>query len=222
VSTRNLTYVAEPDFYTLLINHGMTIPRYEYKWDLPRGAQQMKGIIVGTNGKVLDPCQPYLDLGRKCPDDIHFGVKGCRDIIPVKTLLQAAGISSFDLAASNNRAVDDCPGGTDTSLYEQTLRHSGFTLLVNIHYSNMGCSYRNGRCRGKTMGNKLWSNPYDKSEIWYELTAAAIPDSEYKSIQVTSTDVFLRPNRTAIDRHGVRIMTTTSSTVGVPDVMTVV
>ena len=46
----------------------------------------------------IDPCDDYTDHGYMCPHDaahnfdVSFGQRGHRDIIPIRTLLRAAGV----------------------------------------------------------------------------------------------------------------------------------
>lgn len=67
----------------------------------------LNGKMLDQSGKPIDPCAPYANTRRfppngvPCPTSVvAVGVSGRRDIVTIATLLQAAGISSLDVAFS--------------------------------------------------------------------------------------------------------------------------
>lgn len=73
----------------------------------------------------MDPCKPYNKVHRICPPFVNLGASGQRDIIPIATLLEAAGVNSLDEVA-----------GTTEDLATETKRFAGVILLVRIDYDN--------------------------------------------------------------------------------------
>lgn len=78
-----------------------------------------------TNGNQVDPCQPYKRRGKTCPDYIRVGRQEEYDIMPMVSLLEAAGIDSLDAAAGDVGVIQT-----------ETLRVSGIVLLVEVTYDN--------------------------------------------------------------------------------------
>eukprot|EP01138_Halocafeteria_seosinensis_P000406 gb/GECG01000419.1/.p1 GENE.gb/GECG01000419.1/~~gb/GECG01000419.1/.p1 ORF type:complete len:506 (+),score=50.80 gb/GECG01000419.1/:1-1518(+) len=114
-------YVAEPEWYTLLIDHSVIVPDFEWSatgWGL-------HGRLLDTQGNVVDPCRAYGKRGVACPDYIHIGKPNEYDVMPMMTLLEAAGIDSLDSAAGDVGVIQT-----------ETLRVSGMALLVEVAYDN--------------------------------------------------------------------------------------
>eukprot|EP01138_Halocafeteria_seosinensis_P004396 gb/GECG01004497.1/.p1 GENE.gb/GECG01004497.1/~~gb/GECG01004497.1/.p1 ORF type:complete len:486 (+),score=39.44 gb/GECG01004497.1/:1-1458(+) len=114
-------YVADPEFYTLFIDHSMSVPSL----DVSKSAIQLGGRLLGTDGKRLDPCKPYTEANRPCPSFINLGQSGAKDIVPIAALLEAGGVNSLDDVA-----------GTTEDLVGETKRFAGLILLVQIDYDN--------------------------------------------------------------------------------------
>lgn len=89
----------------------------------------MDGKLIGFDGKVLDPCVAYESLpgSPPCDPSVGVGVRGTRDIIPLKALMLAGNVSSLDTPSTYDN---------DTILQNQTRRSSGIVMLLNIHYTN--------------------------------------------------------------------------------------
>lgn len=77
------------------------------------------------HGNEVDPCKPYERIGKKCPEYIRVGVPNTYDIVPVATLLEAAGIDSLDSA-----------GGDLGKIQTETHRYAGIVLLLEVNYDN--------------------------------------------------------------------------------------
>jgi len=87
--------------------------------------------------RVVVPCEDYTSRGLPCPDVVNVGAPRtragcqstkCRDIVPLRTLLRAAGISDLDSEGEYH----------DGTLGRQSWRFSGLILHVDIFYTNHG------------------------------------------------------------------------------------
>ena len=73
-------------------------------------------------------------MGWDCPTEdnagftVAFGVKGLRDIIPLRTLLRAAGVDSTGDLYGLDRPSYATP--------VESLRYAGLVMVVKIHYEN--------------------------------------------------------------------------------------
>ena len=183
---RNFSYVADVELFTLLIDHSFAAPSL----GLSRTAAQMGGAIEGG----ADPCAAYAPYAAGCPPFVAVGVAGARDIVPIKALLNAAGIASLDQVA-----------GTDPALANETLRYSGLVLLVNIDYSN------------RFVDTGSWNT----SEVRYTYRVSTVRNSEFK-VQgaVTANNDVPSAERQIYDRHGVRIVVSFTAAVGGFDLQT--
>ena len=184
--------VADAEMFTLLIDHSMAVPSL----GISRTASQMAGNIQGYSGQddYADPCAPYVAYRAGCPSFVAVGVSGLRDIVPLKSLLNAAGISSLDQVA-----------GTDPTLSNETLRYSGLVLLVEIFYSNQFVD----------------TGSYNTSDIRYTYRVATVRNSEFKAQgAVTADNIVPSAAREIFDRHGVRIVVSYTANVGGLDLQT--
>ena len=116
-------FLAQPENFTLSIDHSFIAPQAN-KAASSRDAAVRKGDILGEDGTVIDPCDDYTRWGEKCPDIINVGKKcdkqktalhreDCRDIIPIMTLLRAAGVNSLD--------TEVLVGQEDSSIHSQRM-----------------------------------------------------------------------------------------------------
>jgi len=190
LSAHNYSYVADVELFTLLIDHSFAAGEI----GLSRTASQMAGGIEGTANDDADPCAPYAPYAAGCPSFVAVGVSGKRDIVPIKALLNAAGIQSLDQVA-----------GSDPSLANETLRYSGLVLLVNIVYSN----------------RYLDTGSFNASVVRYSYRVTTVRNSEFK-VQgaVTVNNDIPSATREIFDRHGIRIIVSFTATVGDFDVQT--
>ena len=118
------------------------------------------------------PLADYDKIGKPCPPYIHERFTSVNDIVPIATLLRAAGISSLDEPSG--------PANPDESQ-----RYAGVVLVLSIAYSNYVS--------------------YNASRVVYSYTVTAVPNTEFKTEQVIPAPGSDLPNRTIVDRHGVRI-----------------
>eukprot|EP01138_Halocafeteria_seosinensis_P016338 gb/GECG01016669.1/.p1 GENE.gb/GECG01016669.1/~~gb/GECG01016669.1/.p1 ORF type:complete len:519 (+),score=48.62 gb/GECG01016669.1/:1-1557(+) len=114
-------YVADPEFYTFFIDHSLIVPDFEWS----ASAWQLDGRMLDVNDNEVDPCKPYQQIGKNCPDFIKVGVPNTYDIFPLATLLEAAGVSSLDSA-----------GGDLGKIQTETHRYAGIVLLLEVNYDN--------------------------------------------------------------------------------------
>jgi hypothetical protein len=183
---RNTSYVADVELFTLLIEHSFAAPAL----GLSRTAAQMGGAIEGG----ADPCAAYAPYAAGCPGFVAVGVAGARDIVPIKALLNAAGIASLDQVA-----------GTDPALANETLRYSGLVLLINIDYSN------------RFVDTGSWNT----SDVRYTYRVSTVRNSEFKAQgAVTANNDVPSPTREIYDRHGIRIVVSFTAAVGAFDLQT--
>ena len=117
-------FVAELEMFTLLLDHTMSASSV----GVARTAAQMAGRLVDAAGATLDPCDDYTDQGWTCDPAVKVGRVGAgADILPLRSLLRAAGVASLD---------DVVPA------LNETRRYAGMVLVVTIEYSNFWLSTR--------------------------------------------------------------------------------
>lgn len=111
-------FVGNLEMFTLLIDHTFS----SASLNLQQAASSMPGRLVDASGAVLNACDDYTQQGWPCPAVISVGaVGGSADIVPLRTLLRAAGIASLDAQA----------GGLNESF-----RYGGLVLVLSVEYSN--------------------------------------------------------------------------------------
>ena len=148
-------YIAQTEMFTLQIDHSFVAQFPETQWipeqfpDTP-GHHSVTanvfeptvsgGAIIGQDGKELDPCQDYTDegfsscdarvnVGKPCPRQHTNDTSNCRDIIPIRTLLRAAGL--YD---AGKDALDTMSNYTKSGK-PQSNRFAGMMILVTVQYS---------------------------------------------------------------------------------------
>ena len=186
-------FVADVEFFTLLVDHNMNAPLAGLSFT----SKQMAGRLLDASGKVIDACASYSIYGPDaCPDFIAVGVSGYPDILSIRTLMQAAGVTTLDL-----------PSGTDDDDAEQftSSREAGIVLVLDISYSNF---YLGG---GSSAA--LGSGSLSTSKVSYTYKVSTVPNTEYKFVTGVSP-YFNESARILYNRHGVRIIVTTSGKVG--------
>jgi hypothetical protein len=184
VGEEEAVFVAQPELYTVLVDHAMAIPEFV---NVSRTAEEMEGAFLDRQGLPVDPCQPYARRKLPCPSIISLGKDGTNDIIAMETILEAAGVESLDTFWYTNKNKD----GTTTP---NTARYAGLIIILVIDYDNMGS--------------------FNESAISYTYTATAVSAAEYKAEQVWPEAGVLQQNRSVIDRHGIRLIVSQAGTVG--------
>ena len=182
------SFIADVEMFSIWIDHSVVVPAL----GISRTAAQMSGYIEAAQD--VDPCAVYAPFAAGCPPFVAVGVQGKRDIVAVKTLLQAAGIASLDQVS-----------GTDDALSNETLRYGGLILVINIDYSNY---YVN-------------TGSFNTSDIRYTYRVTVVRNSEFKAEQGQATGGDLpAARRVLVDMHGVRIIVYFTSNVGAFDAQT--
>ena len=109
--------VAQAERFTLLLDHALVNGRSSFT-----SRHMSSGQLVDDAGKRLDPCDDYPD--GLCPPYVHVGVAGRYDIVPLASLLRAAGVTTLE--QPSDAAADP----------HASLRHAGCVLMVHISYTN--------------------------------------------------------------------------------------
>ena len=178
-------FVGDVEFYTMLIDHGFTTGA---PLSITASASSIPGRIVGPDGKtVLDPCDDYKVRGWACPSFVKVGPVGvgAADIMPINTLLRAAGVASLD-----------APNGVNGS---ESMRFGGTLLVMTITYSNFLQD----------------TNAYSENYITYTYSVEQVDGVEFKTEQpVPAAGAGTAPSRTVLDRHGIRLLVKQSGNLG--------
>lgn len=107
-------YVGNTEYSTLLVDFTAS----SGSLGVNVAASGMPGKIVDQNGDALNPCDDYAVRGWPCESHVRVGVPGTRrDVMPIATLLRAAGINSLD---------DVSPAIAETH------RYAGLILSVSV------------------------------------------------------------------------------------------
>jgi len=195
-------FVAEVEKFTLLIDHSWSAP-LAAKSGTASGADivapQSGGWIQNTDGDLFDPkddaafYKPY-----EMPGYIHVGaprdkpsckMTGCKDIIPLRTLLRAAGIKDLDHHGTYKNQGKN-----------ESYRYSGFILSVRIFYENTV----------EATGHYFAPNKFS-----YFYKVQLVEGAEYKG----SEAIVHGEDRLVNDRHGIRINFSVSGKIGHFDTM---
>jgi len=188
----NVTYVADAEMFTLLIDHSFSSP------SITRSSLQMSGAMLDRAGNVVDPCAAYANYTAGCPSNVAIGQLGARDILPLKTLLHAGGVSNLDEVASTDGAA---------SLNTSTHRYAGIVVVVNLIYTNYALPTDLAPRGTRSLSDQV---------VEYYYTVNVIPDQSFKAVTTTTPDgVVPATVRTTYDSHGVRIVVIQQGSIGV-------
>lgn len=201
------SYIPDVEFFTLLVEHSIRAPLAA----IEKSVKQMGGELRDAAGDLIDPCDAYTGVGLACPQTavdasgavapgIQVGREGLQDVVSIRTLLAAAGVSSLDLVAGSDNAY------AQTSSY----RAQGVVLLLEISYSN----YRVGKIvpavgKAPIGGTGSWDN----SIVRYSYRVAKVDGTQFQ-LQ-TAVDPFETTASRELSRlYGIRILVATSGTIG--------
>lgn len=196
------SFVADVEFFTLLIDHSLAAPSA----GISRTVSSMEGSLLDQSGKVMNPCDDYAGMPKGCPTnatagfDVALGKAGLPDIVSLKTLLRAAGITSMDQLAGLQ--------GRDAG---ESLREAGLVLNLEIYYTNYFFSGKGAF--------QLGNGAIDNSRVVYQYRVTTVANTEYKFI----TGVYPfgdQTTRELMNRHGIRLLVTTTGRIGFFDLMT--
>lgn len=189
-SSTTTSYISDVEMFTLWVDHAMVSPDL----GMTRTASQMGGVMLDHVGNKVNPCDVYTLFPSGCPPFIAVGVEGKRDIISLKTLLLASGISSLDQVS-----------GTDDNLQNETHRYGGVVIVVNIDYTN----------------HYTTTATLNTSEVSYTYRVSSVSNAEFKAQEAyQEKNVLPSPKRIVYDRHGVRIIVFFTSSIGGFDLQT--
>lgn len=195
------TYVPDIEFYTIQFDHQVNAPQAR----VAKSVIDMRGTLRDSSGRIVDPCVGYTSFGLTCPGFVRIGVENRPDIVPVSTLLIAAGINTLDAVSGSDE-------------FGSSRRSQGVVLIVDISYSNY--------CQGNILtvpgappvGGTGNCNTQD--DVQYTYRVFAVPRTQFQ-ISGTSipANIFPIPTappnvRTAFRKYGLRIITTQSGRIG--------
>ena len=137
----------------------------------------------------VDPCHGYRhDASRPCPiADVHVG-PGKKDILPLRTLLFAAGIKDLDTEGDY----------TSKAGQRQSYRKSGMIFHVTIFYTNVD--------------DGLFPR---LKQYKYHYAVTRVPETQF-SVEENRVASLGENARTIIDRNGIRLIFTISGSIGRP------
>ena len=126
-------YVSQPEDFTAFIDHTLIVEATgrAYSWS---DAELKFDGIIDVYGKKLDPCDDYEAQHLLCPVDVKQLDAGRRDIIPLRTLLRAAGINDLDTFGDSPCTAIN--GTAASKPCVESARFAGIKLLVDIQYNN--------------------------------------------------------------------------------------
>ena len=126
-------YVSQAEDFTAFIDHTLIVEATGRAYSWADTDLQFDGIL-DLNGRKLDPCDDYEPRHSLCPVDVKLAGTGRRDVLPLRTLLGAAGITDLDTFGDSPCATTN---GTEASEpCVESARFAGVKLLVDIQYSN--------------------------------------------------------------------------------------
>lgn len=109
------TYIADPERFTIMIDHAVYAPRV----GIQRDGTSLDGYIKGPDGEKMEV--PHTDHQR-------VGEPGVADIISVATMLKAAGVDDLDAESDYISPKNDS--------HRESFRYAGAVFVVYMVYSN--------------------------------------------------------------------------------------
>jgi len=125
----------------------------------------MTGTLRDAAGRIVDPCLGYTAFGLPCPNFISVGAPNKDDIIPLNTLLQAAGVPSLDIVS----------GSDDVG---SSKREQGIILILDLSYSNFCLGSLVTDPGAPPVGGTGDCN--DVGRIEYTYRVFAVPDTQFQ------------------------------------------
>jgi len=114
----NTFYIGNVEMMTLLLDHTFS----SASLGVAQSAMSMPGKLLDQNGNAMNPCDDYTEQGWVCDPHVKIGlVNQGADVMPLRTLLRAAGINSLE---ETSPAI------------KETHRYAGLILVVSVQYSN--------------------------------------------------------------------------------------
>lgn len=198
-------YISQIEDYLVKIDHSMlaahvALTRTGYQMDHGEMLAHTNddGDVQGVKDadpKIIKPCD---DFESSCPTPdtagkwgVNVGNKDFTDVVKVKTLLRASGLTPD--------ALDEKSNSGEAGEKQQRLRHSGIVLMLNIDYDN---TYEN-----------VWGLYPDTDKYRYRYSVINVPDEGYHVTELHETDP-RAGTRTIYYRHGIRIVLRQTGTIG--------
>jgi hypothetical protein len=125
-------YVSQAEDFTAFIDHTLIVEATGRAYSWVDADLKFDGIL-DVNGKKLDPCDDYEAQHSLCPVDVKLGA-GRRDVIPLRTLLRAAGINDLDTFGDSPCTATNGTVASESCI--ESARFAGIKLLVDIQYNN--------------------------------------------------------------------------------------
>ena len=227
LDAKDVFFVSQVEDFTVMIDHNFNAPLAQLSqpstdpsvldgWicqacaddgDDVLGVSTCNDACEKDSDRVVVPCEDYTSRGLPCPDVVNVGTPRtragcqstkCRDVVPLRTLLRAAGITSLDSEGEYH----------DGTLGRQSWRFSGLILHVDIFYTNHGVT---------NMAGLFSSSAYNPKEYEYFYVVKKVKDTSFAGTQMIDTDVMHGRNRTLLDRHGIRLVFTVTGSIGHKD-----
>lgn len=190
-------FVPDNDMFNLAISHSFTTST-----GMSRTSVDMAGILLTASGDVVDPCEAYTSYGAgaQCPPGIGIG-KQQSDVLPTRSLLLAAGISTLDTALAGSGRLSN-----------MTRRFGGIVILVEIQY------YNTARRTSSTMRG---TGSFDSALVEYAYIVSTPAELQaFNNYTVTSNNVVPAATRLIYERAGIRILFRQTGAVGQFDFQT--
>jgi hypothetical protein len=197
------SYIPDIEFFTISIDHGFVAPQA----GITKTARQMRGRLLDSRGNEMDPCVAYTSLDLVCDPNVGVGLPDRADVVPLRTLMMAAGIQSLDSVSGEDPA--------------SSLRQQGLVLLVELSYTNYAIgNIPPPQDGGQTLGGTGISNVFSEREVQYTYRVFTTPASfQFQSSVRNTPGVYQDPATAAAVRlfnrnYGVRVNFGTSGRVG--------
>ena len=199
------SYVPDIEFFTIQIDHGFVAPQA----GLTKTARQMRGRLLNSQGREMDPCIAYTSLGLPCDPNVAVGLPDRSDVVPLRTLMLAAGVESLDAVSG------------DDATSSSSLRQQGLVLLVELSYTNFAVgNIPPPRAGDPPLGGTGLENLNSQDEVQYTYRVFFTPASfQFQSAVRNAPNIFDDPATAAPVRlfnrnYGVRINFGTGGRVG--------
>jgi hypothetical protein len=199
-------------------------------------SRSMSGEIRDAEGRRLDPCDDYgaeretsPPRHGQCPAAVALGEPGREDVLPLRTLLRAAGV---DLDAESGTTSGDDGSASDgsASMWHHVLEYTGLgggaadalprdgRLGSTVFGGGLAAAGRAGRAHASNRFaglvlrvsieySNVHTSVFSTSKVHYVYRAAVVPDAGFNVQEIVrSGGGAVHARRTVVDRFGVRIV----------------